>query len=109
MAAQFALRKLRLSTLLQGMATSCDSARSAARRRRPVQADHALSDAQDAVEEALRDADLRISRTRFYSFSRAIRANSDMQSDGASLSGQSDDYFAACVFRRVDVCCLIMR
>jgi hypothetical protein len=41
--------------------------------------------------------------------SRAIRANSDMQSYGASLSGQSDDYFAAYVFRGVDVGCLIMR
>jgi hypothetical protein len=106
-AAQFAFRKLRPSTLLQGMATKLRQ-RSIYGPKKTTGAS-GPSDAQDAVEEVLRDADLRIHRTRFYSFSRVTRANLDMQSYGASSSGQSDDYFAACVFRRVDIRCLIMR
>ena len=74
-----------------------------------MQVDHTLSDAQDAFEEALCDAELRISRTRFHRFSRAVRADSDMLSYGALSSGEIDDSYAACVFRRVDIYCLIMR
>ncbi len=53
--------------LAPGMtAPPCDNTSSAAQRRREEQLVQALKDAQDAVEQVLCDANLRIARTRFY-------------------------------------------
>jgi hypothetical protein len=74
--AHLTIRTLRISTLALSMITQPhDNAGSTSRRRPEEQLAQVLDDVQDAVEQALCDADLRISRTRFYDAFRIIGAD----------------------------------
>jgi hypothetical protein len=74
--AHLTIRTLRISTLALSMITQPDdNAGSTSRRRPEEQLNQVLDDVQDAVEQALCDADLRISSTRFYDAFRIIRAD----------------------------------
>ena len=83
-------------------ASSCDSACSTARTSPSVWVDQSLRDAQDVVEQALHDPDLRISRARFYDISRANRADAALFYQESLSSEKASKEFIARVLHRVN-------
>jgi hypothetical protein len=64
--------------------------------------DQSLRDAQDVVEQALHDPDLRISRARFYDISRANRADAALFYQESLSSEKASKEFIARVLHRVN-------
>jgi hypothetical protein len=82
-------------------ATPRDNASTPAKRRREEQLFQALQDAQDAVEQALCDANLRIDRTRFYDAFKDLPAAPAGLFPEAFAYWESDVPFLARVLLRV--------
>jgi hypothetical protein len=77
-----------------------DNASSTAQRRQDEQFTQALKDAQDAVEQALCDADLRIARTRLDAF-KVFQADPAILFPGAFPHWKRDTPFPARILLRV--------